>query len=135
MTLAEQNARHDALVDAVRAAVAAIGEERPTEQGLRIVEALKALKDEVPRVTHTEPVDYLKAVQVAAENSRSGAATVETPIGDLSCRRRRVTWKDGRTAWSSVYFLDGEPTTLKAIKKAGLARRPTTRNRKQRIET
>lgn len=136
--------RDDTITDCIRVADEAIASEEPHEQALRIIAALKGMRDARARVTGTDRVDYLSRVQEAAQARHarlhgigargdadlSARATVETPIGTLAATVWRVVWKTGRSAWRSEYTLAGEPITVREIKAAGLAKRPTTRTRK-----
>jgi predicted outer membrane protein len=144
-------AREDAITDALRAVNAVIGEDDPTDQALAILAALKSLRDGKPaRVPGTARIDYLRRVQDAAQRAWHDAhgtdlsvigieadaeAIVDTPLGELSALVWRRAWqgaRGGRTAWASVYALDGEPITVAEIRNAGLAMRPTSRNRNVR---
>lgn len=153
MRHADRLAREDAITDALRATDTAIGDEPPTPQALRIIGALKRLRADKPvRVVATAPVDYLSRVQeiaratwlkVHGENattnftgSMTATAGLETPIGRLKMITWRVKWLlnggGEKIAWAGEYYLDDEPITVDEIRAAGLARRPTTRNRKRR---
>lgn len=148
MTYAARMAREDAITDALRATNDAIGDEVPTPQALRIIEAIKRLRASQPvRVARLERVDYLERVQQAARaawmkahgNGVTGpehdaSAGIDTPIGRLTMTIWRRQWngKRGvRIAWAGEYYLNGEPITIAEIKEAGLAQRPTTRNRQR----
>lgn len=146
MTHAARLARHDAFTDALRAADRVIGNEHATPQALQIIEAIKRLRDEKPaRVASLNQVDYLTKVQEAARAAwmerhggdvfgpeHDATASVETPLGQLSITTWRTRWNGERIAWASEYSLAGEPITVAEIKAAGLAQRPTTRNRRRK---
>lgn len=158
MTHAAALAREDAITDALRAVNDAIGGEQPTEQALRIIEAIKRLRaDAPPRVMSTDRVDYLARVQEAARaawvkrwpegvKSWSGwigpnfdaIGSVETPIGVLRMVAWRTIWKTnrgGRPAWAGEYYLNDKPITIAEIRAANLALRPATRNRQKKERT
>lgn len=150
MTHTAKLAREDALTDALRVTDAAIGDEQPAPQALRIIAAIKRLRDDEPaRVVSFNRVDYLDRVQIAARaayrtvhglgdhgSECEGIAGIDTPLGRLKAIVWRRPWKGGkhgdRIAWAGEYYLDEEPITVAEIKAAGLAQRPTTRNRKAR---
>lgn len=142
-------AREDAFTDALRVTDEAIGDEQPTPQALRIIEALKRLRDAQPaRVPGLERVDYLAQVQDAARSrwaldwdqenigpAHDATAGVDTPLGRLSATVWRERWngyRGERIAWASEYSLEGEPITIAEIKAAGLAQKPTSRNRRKK---
>lgn len=143
--------REDALTDALRAVDSAIGDEQPTDQAMRIIDAIKRLRPSEPaRLTSPNRVDYLDRVQKAARGAWSAAhgpmnfgpehdavAGVDTPIGRLRAVVWRRRWhgnrRGDRIAWAGEYYLDDDPVTIAEIVTAGLARRPTTRCR-QRME-
>lgn len=141
-------ARADALTEAIRAADDAIGLEEPTDQALRIIDALKRMRDEKPaRVDGLDRRDYLTEAQTAARKQwerdwadetgpeHDAYAGVDTPIGRLVATTWRQHWsgeRGKRIVWSGSYTLNGEPITISEIKAAGLARRPTTRNRRRK---
>jgi len=148
MTHTARLAREDTITDALRAADTAIGDEEPDDQALRILAALKALRADQPaRVTGTNRVDYLTRVQKAAQaawynrhgqdQNRAGiefeaSASVATPLGDLRAIIWRREWRGvrgRRLAWASEYWLGDDPITIDEIRAAGLALRPTSRNR------
>lgn len=144
-------AREDTITEALRAINAALGDDMPTDQAFRIIDAIKRLRDGQPaRVTSTERRDYMTEVQeiararwITAYGGQHGnivplgvdaSASVETPLGLL----RVVTWRRAwtgdrgeRIAWASEYYLNDEPITVAEIKAAGLAMRPTTRRRRK----
>lgn len=154
MTHAARLAREDAITEALRAADNAIGQEAPTTQAMRIIDAIKRLRDDAPvRVTSLERVDYLRMVQDAArgawtkqdaeaqamrargeefEIDASASARVTTPLGTLRAVVWRTHWRGGRMAWASEYSLNDEPITVAEIRAAGLAQRPTTRRRQRK---
>lgn len=149
MTHAARMAREDAITDALRAADEALGGEQPTPQALRILAAIRQLRSGEPvRVVSTDRVDYLQQVQQksralwlrqygdlpATGPEHDASATVKTPIGFLSATTWRRTWTGRlgtREAWATEYDLDGEPISIREIREAGLARRPTTRRRRR----
>lgn len=157
MTHAARIARDDTITEALRAVNTAIGDEEPTDQAFRIIAAVKAMRsDAPPRITSLARVDYLGKVQQEAQrawtekHATAGSARVvvivtgqdhdaiagiETPLGRLKCTTWRRQWRDGRIAWASEYSLNDEPITIAEIRDAGLARRPTTRNRQKKEPT
>lgn len=149
MTHTAKMAREDAITDALRATNDAIGEEVPTPQALRIIDAIKRLRSGQPvKVARLERVDYLERVQRAARaawaltHSRTkhgpeheATAGIDTPLGRLRMTTWRRPWRGRRgerIVWAGEYYLDDEPITLAEIKAAGLAQRPTTRNRQKK---
>ncbi len=148
MNHAARIAREQAVTEALRAADLAIGEERPTQQALRIIDALKRLRSESPVVVaELKRVDYLAKVREAAQaawlsayNSQIGpeydaVASVETPIGVLKMIVWRTAWNGGRgqrIAWTGEYYLDDRIITVAEIKAGGLAQRPTVRRRRKK---
>lgn len=150
MTHAEKIAREEAVTDALRVTNDAIGEEVPTAQALRIIEAIKRLRSGQPvKVERLDRIDYLERVQHAARAAWSEAhgivdtgpehdavAGIDTPIGRLMMVTWRRPWKGDskgeRTAWAGEYYLNDQPITLAEIKAAGLAQRPTIRNRQRK---
>lgn len=147
MTLARAIAREEAITDALRAADAAIGSELPTQQALRIIAALKRLRPaSLPKVIAGSGVDYLERVQRLARQAWStlydpdaigpqhdATAAVQTPIGILRAVVWRTEWqgqKRRQVAWRAEYYLDDAPVTVREIRQAGLAQRPTSRNRR-----
>lgn len=163
MTQAARMAREDAIRDALRAINDAIGDEPPTPQAFRIIEAVKDLRANAPvrvPIIHRKkhdgigaPVDYLDRVQQAARDAWTKAhggqhgnvvvtgpgadasAGIDTPLGRLTATTYRKKWtgKNGeRIAWMTEYSLNGEPISIAEIKQAGLAQRPTTRNRQKK---
>lgn len=151
-------AREDAITDALRAVNAALGDDVPTDQAFRIIDAIKRLRDGQPvRVTSTDRVDYLGLVQsegqaawnrqhavvkgVVLAKAPSGpehdaTAGIDTPLGRLRVTTWRRSWtgeRGERIAWASEYYLSEEPITVAEIKAAGLAQRPTTRQRRRKL--
>lgn len=148
MNHAAKITRDDTITDALRAINDAIGNEEPTDQAFRIIAAVKRLRDDKVRVA-SAGVDYLERVQQAARDawraenagetvgpSHAATAGVDTPIGRLICTTWRAVWtgskRGERIAWCSEYMLDDAPISISEIKDAGLAQRPTTRNRKKK---
>ena len=137
MTHAAKLAREETITEALRAANDAIGSEEPTPQAFRIFAALKSLRSGEPVRIASGGIDYLKLAQEAArrawrDNGEAGVAGVSTPLGRLACSTWRTHWtgeRGKRDVWTSLYYLNDEPITIAAIKAAGLAQRPTTRNR------
>ncbi|UVD55108.1 hypothetical protein NE852_13425 [Rhizobium sp. Pop5] len=145
MNLTTALARDAAVTEALRAVDEAIGDEPPGEQAFRIIAAIKALRpDRSPEVAELERVDYLETAQRSARaawNSQYAAgslgpecdavAGIDTPIGRLKAVTWRRPWRNGRIAWASEYYLDDAPVSIAEIRAAGLAQRPTTRNRRR----
>ncbi|MER9628360.1 hypothetical protein [Mesorhizobium sp. M0296] len=148
MTHTARLAREDAITDALRAINAALGDEVPTEQAFRIIDAIKRLRDGEPtRVTSLDRRDYMAEVQDAArdlwarkraivgvDTGVDATAGVDTPIGRLRVTTWRRQWageRGERIAWASEYYLNDLPITVAEIRAAGLAQRPTTRNRRK----
>lgn len=149
MTHAARLARIDALTDALRTVDQAIGAELPTDQALRIIEAIKRLRDDKPaRVSSLNPRDYLSEVQTLARTAWMAeygsiiggdlevtTRGIDTPLGRLTAHAWRQRWagkRGERLTWAGNYTLNGEPITIAEIKDAGLAQRPTTRNRRRK---
>lgn len=148
-------AREDAITDALRAVNAALGDDVPTDQAFRIIDAIKRLRAGQPaRVTSTERRDYMAEVQEAAQAAwwtlhgalvgqpaptgpaNDATAGIDTPLGRLRITTWRRSWtgeRGERIAWASEYYLSEEPITVAEIKAAGLAQRPTTRRRRRRL--
>ena len=152
MAQAAALARDDAITEALRAINDAIGDEPPTQQALRIIEAVKRLRVPV-RVEGTKRIDYLERVQHAVraqwnkthkfENGIVLAVTptgpyfdavtsVDTPLGPLRALTYRRQWSTGRIAWMTEYYLNDAPITISEIRAAGLAMRPTVRRQKRK---
>ncbi|SDL08195.1 hypothetical protein SAMN05428953_12675 [Mesorhizobium muleiense] len=154
MSHAARLAREDAITDALRAVTTALGDDLPTDQAFRIIDAIKRLRDGQPaRVTSTERRDYMAEVQERARTAwtqiyliedQRGAdcigpqadatAGIDTPLGRLRVTTWRRSWigeRGQRIAWASEYYLSEEPITVAEIKAAGLAQRPTTRRRRK----
>lgn len=146
MNLTTALARESVIADALRAIDEAIGDEPPGEQAFRIVAAIKALRpDRSPHVASLERVDYLEALQRSARtawNSQYAAGSIgpecdavaglDTPLGRLKMVTWQRVWRGGRIAWASEYYLGDDPVSIAEIRAAGLAQRPTTRNRKKK---
>jgi hypothetical protein len=140
--VSEKIIRADALTDALRAIQIAIGDAEPHAQIYQAIGAIKTLRAgyEV-RVQTAERIDYLDRVQQAARQAwaadggsrdHDATAAVDTPLGTLTA----TVWRKETTRgaeWKSSYSLDGKPIGVRDIKLAGLAQRPTSRNRKGKI--
>ncbi|RVD42856.1 hypothetical protein EN742_06470 [Mesorhizobium sp. M4A.F.Ca.ET.020.02.1.1] len=148
MSFTARLAREDAITEALRAINDAIGDEVPTVQAFRIIDAIKRLRDGQPaHVGSTERRDYLsegqEAARVAWNKAHSQDATgpeydaligIDTPLGRLRVTTWRRPWRGDRgerVAWASEYYLNDQPITVAEIRAMGLAQRPTTRNRKR----
>ena len=145
MTVTARIAREDAITDALRVADTAIGQEPPSAQALRIIAALNLLRSTDPvKVAQLAAVNYMARVQMDARAfwlhrhsiretgpAHDATAGTDTPIGRLKIVTWRRKWNDGRIAWASEYYLDNEPITVAEITAAGLAQRPTTRQRRR----
>ena len=136
-------ARDDFIAEALRTANDAIGDNEPTPQALAIIAALKSLRSPSIRVTGGN-VDYLGNVQQAAraahneEIAPAATAGITTPLGRLKCTTFKRLWRGKRgerVAWYSEYTLDDAPISVREIRDAGLAQRPTTRNRQKKEPT
>lgn len=151
MSHAARLAREDAITDALRAANVAIGEDVPSSQALKIIDAIKRLRSDQPvRVIALSAANYLAKVQAAAraawfaehgskcspEISDDAVASIDTPIGRLKLVTWRRIWasdkRGARIAWAGEYYLNDDPVTLAEIEAAGLAQRPTRRNRQKK---
>lgn len=142
MKLSEKIIRADAFTDALRAIQEVIGEGEVHHQTFGIIKAIKTLRAGYDVRTQTaDRVDYLAWVQRDARQAweanggfrdQSDAATVDTPLGRLTATVWRVETVRG-IEWKSSYSLDGTPISVRDIKLAGLAQRPTSRNRKGKI--
>jgi hypothetical protein len=147
MRQSDRIAREKAFTDALRIAAEIVGDNQADPQMLLFIAAIKRLRDERPvRVASLERFDYLEKVQADAhgawmdqcgDTNRVGPehdaeAVIDTPLGPLSCRTWRERWANGKIAWKSIYSLAGEPITIREIKDAGLAQRPTTRTRQKK---
>lgn len=145
MTVTARLAREDTITDALRVADTAIGNEPPTAQALRILAALKLLRSSDPvKVAQLARVNYMARVQMDVRASwlhlhsiretgpaHDATAGIDTPIGRLKIVTWRRRWRGDRTAWASEYYLDDGPITVAEITAAGLAQRPTTRQRRR----
>ncbi|RJT41990.1 hypothetical protein D3227_04745 [Mesorhizobium waimense] len=144
MNYAARLAREDAITEALRAANDAIGDETPTDQAFKIIDAIKRMREGQPaRVTSTDRRDYLAEVQEKARAAWFAAAQgpehdatagIDTPLGRLRATTWRRPWagdRGERIAWASEYYLDDKPITVAEIKATGLAQRPTTRKRRK----
>lgn len=149
MTVTARIAREDAITDALRAANDAIGNDAPTAQALRIIRAIKLLRAAEPaRIAQLAVVNYMAQLQQTVQRSwlekhgdpdgykigpeHDAVAGIDTPIGRFRAVTWRARWRTGRVAWASEYYLNDEPITVAEIEAAGLAQRPTTRNRQRR---
>lgn len=145
MTHTTKLAREDFITETLRAVNDAIGTDEPADQSFKIIAAIKALRDTKARVT-SGGVDYLRKVQEAAreawavsvgqqgDDTVHASAGISTPIGRLRAVTWRTKWKGDRLAWASEYYLDDAPITVREIRAAGLAQRPTQRNRQSKKE-
>lgn len=136
--------RIDTLTDVLRAINDVCGDEPPAPQTLDIIKAVKRMRDDKPvQVSSAHRVDYLEQVQRKARAAWKrlgdndfgypGIAAVETPLGVLRAETHEVQWrrKSGVVTlqWASRYTLNSDPITVAEIREAGLAQRPTSRNR------
>lgn len=139
--------RHDAIVECIRAVSQVMdvdGDPGPVAHAM--LDALKSLQSAVPvRVQYMTPVDYLETVQNIARATwasqyqggetgqiHSASGAVDTPLGRLRCTTWQREWagkRHQRVTWASQYDLRGEPVTIDTIRSAGLAERPSKRNR------
>ncbi|TIN82199.1 hypothetical protein [Mesorhizobium sp.] len=133
----------------MRAINDAIGDEVPTVQAFKIIDAIKRLRDGQPAHAGSERRDYMAEVLELARadwNAKhwdhrprigpefDATAGVDTPLGRLRMTTWLRPWKGARgerIAWASEYYLNDQPITVAEIKAMGLAQRPTTRNRKR----
>lgn len=158
MKHSERIAREDVISECLRALDIGIGDEQPTDQALRIMKEIKALRAPDPLVLAQQPndtkyrtrfpTDYLERVQDAAraawlaqwqhgdvDPAHDATAGVDTPLGRLRCTVWQRQWAGKvrqTTTWASEYALNDEPISVREIRAAGLAQRPTTRNRKKK---
>jgi hypothetical protein len=147
MTYKHRIMRQEALTEAIQIVNEAIGDEAPHRQSLRVLAALRVARDRgFVRVPWSDRIDYLERLQTAAraawlsrwpENAAGpeydAMASVSTPIGTLSAVIWRAPKNGGsRVTWSSEYDLAGDPITISEIRAAGLAQRPTSRNRNKK---
>lgn len=150
MTPAARMAREDAITDALRVADDAIGAQPPSDQALAIIAAIKRLRDGAPaRVRSLAPIDYLTRLQDQARTAwlakhqqgwhgpeHDAVAGLDTPLGRLRVVAWRRLWngdrRGERISWAGEYYLNDEPITVAEIRAAGLADRPTQRNRKRK---
>ncbi|TIN82221.1 hypothetical protein [Mesorhizobium sp.] len=148
MSFTARIAREEAITEALRAINDAIGDEVPTVQAFKIIDAIKRLRDGRPAHAGSERRDYMAEAQDAARavwlavhrlGNMTGpeydaTAGVDTPLGRLRVTTWRRPWRGDRgerIAWASEYYLNDQPITVAEIKAMGLAQRPTTRNRKR----
>lgn len=137
----------ETLLKALLRDIDALIETEPTDRELAIIALIKGMRDDAAARVMAERVDYLDRVQKAAhrawieahanfENRTGpefdGIAGVDTPLGRLKAITYRRPWKGGRIAWATEYYLDDQPVTIREIRAAGLAQRPTSRNRQRR---
>jgi len=146
MTVTAALARDEAIADALRAATAVIGDDPATDQALKIIAAIKRLRAADPiKVAALSRVNYMARLQTEAQAMWTGhygpdavgpehdvIAGIDTPIGRFRTTTWRTRWRSGKIAWASEYYLNDEPITVEEIEAAGLAQRPTTRNRQRR---
>jgi len=139
-------ARDEAITDALRVANDAIGDDEPTAQALKIIAAIKRLRAADPvKVAALSRINYLAKLQAEAQSMWNGhyddgaigpahdvIAGIDTPLGRFRCTTWRRRWNTGRIAWASEYYLNDQPITVAEIEAAGLAQRPTTRQRRKR---
>ncbi|KYK44528.1 hypothetical protein A1D31_14105 [Bradyrhizobium liaoningense] len=148
MTVTASLARDEAITDALRVANDAIGDEQPTAQALKIIAAIKRLRAADPvKIAALSRVNYLAQLQREAQAKwviehdkvplaqlgpeHDTTAGVDTPLGRFRMVTWRRTWRTGRIAWASEYYLNDQPITIAEIEAAGLAQRPTTRQRRR----
>lgn len=155
MSFTARLAREDAITEALRVVNDAIGDEVPTAQAFRIIDAIKRLRDGQPAHAGSERIDYLGRVQAEGKSNWSrqhatvkglvvakpptgpnydATAAIDTSLGRLRVTTWRRSWRGARgerIAWASEYYLNDQPITVAEIKAMGLAQRPTTRNRKR----
>lgn len=146
--------REDVITEALRVMNDALDGAEPNDQVLAMFKAVKGIRAPEPlSLPISKVTDYMAWVQREARSaweSRASAYTagrpigprfsvtagVDTPIGRLALTTWRREWvgsiKGERIAWAGEYTLDGEPITVAEIRAAGLAQRPTTRNRKKK---
>ncbi|TIT90350.1 MAG: hypothetical protein E5W41_00025 [Mesorhizobium sp.] len=152
MSFTARIAREETITEALRAINDAIGDEVPTVQAFKIIDAIKRLRDGQPAHAGSERRDYMTEAQAAARAewqakhdvfqhfgdttgpNYDATAGVDTPLGRLRVTTWRRPWRGDRgerIAWASEYYLNDQPITVAEIKAMGLAQRPTTRNRKR----
>ncbi len=148
MKHAEKIIREQTLTEAIRELHPLMGEE-PSPESFAMLERLKDMREAATAtVASSSPVDYLEQVQGKARRAHlvkhavdkigrahSASASVDTPLGKLECMTWKRPWegeKRARVTWASEYQLAGEFISVREIKAAGLAARPTTRNRQRR---
>lgn len=143
MNLGERQAYENAVTEALRMANDALGDEQPTQQVLRVLEAVRSLRSDKPVVNpSTERIDYMERAVARARmewskapagesGARRGIGGTDTPMGRLKAVtwRRDVISRPGKEFWHTEYYLDDQPISLREIREAGLARRPTIRRR------
>lgn len=145
MSVTARLARDEAIADALRVATAVIGDDAASPQALAIVAAIKRLRVADPiKIAALSRVNYLAQLQGIAHTlwwghyahdvtgpDRDVIAGIDTPIGRFRTTTWRRAWSNGRVAWASEYYLNDEPITVAEIEAAGLAQRPTTRQRRK----
>lgn len=151
MSITARLARDEAIADALRVATAVIGDDAASPQALAIVAAIKRLRVADPiKIAALSRVNYLAQLQgkarglwmqiYAIEDQRGqdcigpqadATAGIDTPLGRFRTVTWRRRWSNGRIAWASEYYLNDEPITIAEIDAAGLAQRPTTRQRRK----
>lgn len=145
MSVTAAIARDEAIADALRVATAVIGDDIATPQALAMIAAIKRLRGADPvKVAQLRAVNYLAQLQREAQTLWNGhyddgahgpahdvIAGIDTPLGRFRCTTWRRRWSTGRIAWASEYYLNDQPITIAEIEAAGLAQRPTTRQRRR----
>ncbi|MFZ5692429.1 MAG: hypothetical protein ACOY5F_14365 [Pseudomonadota bacterium] len=148
MSVTASIARDEAITDALRVANDAIGDDEPTAQALKIIASIKRLRAVDPvKVAQLRAVNYLAQLQREAqakwviEHDRVPPAQlgpehdttvgIDTPLGRFRMVTWRRTWRTGRIAWASEYYLNDQPITIAEIEATGLSQRPTTRQRRK----
>lgn len=146
MTVTATLARDEAIADALRVAAAVIGDDPASPQALKIIEAIKRLRAADPvKIEALSRVNYMARLQEEARANwqrghgaynaigpeRDAIAGIDTPLGRFRVTTWRTRWRGDRIAWASEYYLNDAPITVAEIEAAGLAQRPTTRQRRR----